>query len=181
MAQLFWSNAMRKKKHCKHCRQIFLITRNPEQHYCSKPDCQRARKNQWRKNTRHKDPDYRSNQNRSNQGWQERHPDYWKQYRASHQQYVQRNREKQRVRDRSAKIQAQAQVVHLAKSDALLPKNPIRSGSYCLIPVVANNLAKSDALFVKIDLITTGYNQVVPSLINLAKSPPYRRTFRGGV
>jgi hypothetical protein len=148
---------MNKKKQCKNCRWIFLITRNPEQHYCSKPDCQRVRKNQWRKNTRRKDPDYGANQSRANKRWQAGHPDYWKQYRASHQKYVCRNREKQRVRDGTAKTQVPA--THLAKSDASLEKNLIRSGNYWLIPVLANNLAKSDALIVKIDPITRGYSR----------------------
>ena len=174
---------MCKRRNCKSCRHIFLITRNPEQHYCSKPDCQRTRKNKWRKNARLNDPDYRQNQSRVNQRWQATHPDYWKQYRASHQKYVQRNLEKQRVRDRTAKIHRQTEATHLAKSDALPAKNLINSGNYCLIPVLGNNLAKSDALLVKIDLLTTGYGefkQMMPSLLNLAKSPPYSRTLRGG-
>ena len=144
---------MNKKKHCKCCRKFFLITRNPGQRYCEKPDCQRARKNQWRKNIRHNDSDYRSNQRHANQRWQACHPDYWKLYRASHQKYVQRNREKQRVRD-GAKIQVKVQAKNLAKSDALHEKNLINSGNYLLISVLDRNLAKSDALFVKIDLIT---------------------------
>lgn len=146
---------MRKKKPCKCCRRIFLIARNPGQQYCSQADCQRARKNQWRRNARHNDADYRSNQRQANQRWQASHPDYWKQYRVSHEEYVQRNRDKQRVRDRSVKIQGQAQATHLAKSDALPDKKPIHSGSYWLTPVSSNHLAKSDALFVKIDLMTT--------------------------
>lgn len=59
------------------------------------------------------------------------------------------------MRDGVAKGQRQVQKMHLAKSDALHSKNPIRSGSYWLIPVLDNNLAKSDALFVNIGLITT--------------------------
>ena len=144
------------KKFCTCCRRIFVLTRNPKQQYCSRADCQRARKNQWRKNARHNDADYRSNQQLSNERWQAKHPDYWKTYRASHQPYVQQNREKQRLRDKNAKIQKQAHVPHLAKSDAYVDQNPIHSGSYWLIPVWANHLAKSDALFVKIDLISTG-------------------------
>lgn len=150
---------MNKKKPCKNCRQIFLITRNPRQHYCSQLHCQRARKNQWRKNVRYSDSDYRKNQSLANQRWQADHPDYWKQYRASHQKYVQRNRERQRMRDRCARIPVQTQAAHLAKSDALPEKNLIHSGNYWIIPVVANSLAKSDALFVKIDTITTGYRR----------------------
>ncbi len=170
---------MNKKKHCKGCGQIFLITRNPGQHYCGNPDCQRVRKNKWRRSARHEDSDYRNNQSHSNRRWQASHPDYWKQYRASHQKYVQQNREKQRVRDGRAKIPLQAQVTHLAKSDALHGKNLINLGNYWLIPAPSNNLAKSDALFVKIDLITTGYTRLFRRVEDLAKSPPYRRMFRG--
>jgi outer membrane receptor for ferrienterochelin and colicin len=148
---------VRKKRHCKCCRLIFLIIRNPEQQYCGQADCQRARKNQWRKNARQSDADYRSNQRCSNRRWQASHPDYWKRYRASHQKYVHRNREKQRVRDQSAKTEGQkGEATHLAKSDAFFEKTPIPSGSYWLTPVLASHLAKSDAFFVKIDLIPTG-------------------------
>ncbi|MBP9727557.1 MAG: hypothetical protein KBD83_08880 [Gammaproteobacteria bacterium] len=148
---------MSKKKNCKFCRQIFLITRNPKQYCCNKPDCQRARKNKWRKKKRHNDLDYKSNQKKTNQHWQAGHPDYWRLYRASHQKYAQRNRDKQHMRDGRAKIQVQKQQeMHLAKSDALFPKNLINSGNYWLFPALDNNLAKSDALFVKIELITTG-------------------------
>ena len=152
---------MHKKKNCKGCRQIFLITRNPEQYYCCKPDCQRARKNQWRQNKRHNDSDYRSNQKKANQRWQACHPDYWKQYRASHPGYVQQNREQQRIRDGTAKNNdqrlANSEAKHLAKSDALNGKKPLPSGAYWLIPRIDDHLAKSDALPVEISLITTGY------------------------
>jgi hypothetical protein len=156
---------MIKKRRCKYCRRIFLITRNPGQNYCSQPDCQRVRKNQWRKNARHNDIDYRNNQHHAHCRWKAHNPHYWKQYRASHQEYVHRNREQQRMRDRNAKTGGHAKAVdtqaaHLAKSDALFEKNPLHSGIYQLIPMLGNNLAKSDALFVKIDLITTDYDKL---------------------
>jgi hypothetical protein len=152
---------MEKKKHCKHCGAGFLVKRNPKQHYCTKPDCQRARKNHWRCDKRHHDSDYITNQNSANRRWQASHPDYWKQYRSSHPGYVQRNREQQRIRDGTAKnhIQrlANMEAKHLAKSDALNEKKPVPSGAYWLIPRIDNHLAKSDALPVEISLITTGY------------------------
>lgn len=152
---------MDKKRHCKHCKAGFLIKRNPKQQYCSKPGCQRARKNHWRCDRRRHDVDYITNQNSANRRWQASHPDYWKQYRVSHPEYVQRNREQQRIRDGTAKNHvrrlANGDASHLAKSDALNEKNPIQSGSYWLIPQVDNHLAKSDALRVEISLITTGY------------------------
>ena len=148
------------KKACTCCRRIFVLTRNPKQQYCSRAECQRARKNQWRRDARHNDADYRSNQQLSNQRWQAKHPDYWKQYRASHQPYVVQNREKQRLRAKNATKQRQSPVTDLAKSDVLCAKNPFHSGHYWLVPVLADHLAKSDALRVKIDLISAGFNSV---------------------
>ena len=152
---------MEKKRHCKYCGSGFLVKRNPKQHYCSKPACQRARKNHWRCDRRRHDSDYITNQNSANQRWRISHPDYWKQYRASHPGYVQQNREQQRIRDGAAKNHvrhlANGDASHLAKSDALNEKNLVQSGCYWLIPRIDNHLAKSDALRVEISLITTGY------------------------
>ncbi len=125
---------MSKQRDCEHCGSSFIVKRNPKQHYCSESDCQRARKNHWRCDTRRNDADYISNQNRANQRWQASHPDYWKQYRASHPEYVQRNREQQRVRDGTVTDH----VPDLANGDA-------------------SHLAKSDALRVEISVITTRY------------------------
>jgi len=154
MAYLFWSHTMPKaEKACTCCQQTFVLIRNPNQQYCNRGTCQRARKNKWRRDARHNDADYRSNQQLSNQRWQTKHPDYWKQYRASHQLYVVHNREKQRLRDKTATKQRQIRTTDLAKSDALCAQNPLHSGHYWLVPVLADHLAKSDALRVKIDLI----------------------------
>lgn len=144
---------MSKRRRCNRCKHTFLITRNPGQQYCSQPDCQRARKNQWRKRIRH-DQDYRSNQRRADKRWQRLHPGYWKQYRASHQHYVHRNCEQQRVRDYNAKTRAQARKENLAKSDALGASNPVNKGDCWLIPLPTEDLAKSDALFVRIAVMT---------------------------
>ena len=168
---------MNKKKHCKRCRQIFLITRNPKQHYCSNPDCQRVRKNQWRKNMRHNDRDYRNNQRDANCRWFAHHLDYWKQYRESHPEYVRRNREKQHVRD-EAKIRMQVQAIHLAKSDALFEESQVQSRIYQLIPVLAHNLAKSDALPSGTPSQSRIYQLIPVFAHNLAKSPPYSQIFR---
>jgi hypothetical protein len=152
---------MDNKRHCKHCGAGLLVKRNPKQHYCSKPDCQRARKNHWRCDRRRHDSDYIINQNSANQRWRINHPDYWKQYRASHPGYVQRNREQQRIRDGTSKKHVQrianSDTSHLAKSDACNEKKPVPSGAYWLIPRIGDHLAKSDALPVEINLITTGY------------------------
>lgn len=139
---------MNRENRCQHCGGYLVECRNPNQHYCHKPDCQKQRKNLWRRNKLDADSDYKSNQNAANRKWRESHKTYWKNYRAKHPDYVIRNREKQRIRDKKNKVS------HLAKSDASTPKNIIASGSYYLIPATESNLAKSDALIVKIALIT---------------------------
>ena len=142
---------MDRENRCQHCGGYLIKYRNPNQHYCHKSDCQRRRKNLWRRNKLDADSDYKSNQNAANRRWRESHKTYWQNYRAKHPDYVMRNREKQRIRDQKNKE------FHLAKSDASTPKNIITSGSYYLIPVVPTTepyLAKSDALIAKITLIT---------------------------
>lgn len=67
---------------CKACRRILPVTsKNPEQQYCSRIDCQRARKRAWQRKKRDTDPDYRQNQIDAQKRWLDRHPDYWRGYR----------------------------------------------------------------------------------------------------
>ena len=66
---------------CAHCREIFVIRRDPAQHYCHQKACQQVRKNLWRQNQRAQDEDYRENQCRANQHSRKKHPDYWRHYR----------------------------------------------------------------------------------------------------
>jgi hypothetical protein len=142
------------KKCCAHCHEAFFTKRNPLQQYCNHQACQNARKCHWRKQKRADDPDYRQNQRRANQKWQKRCSLYWRQYRATHADYTQRNRQQQANRDRQRSQKSHfGDASFLAKSDALGGKNPDLSGCYHLVRVTPD-LAKSDALLVKISLIT---------------------------
>lgn len=74
-------------RRCTHCGQPFVPrpqVRN--QAYCSDADCQRARKRQWEREKVRADPDYRANRRDAQRAWQQRHPDYWRQYRERHPQ-----------------------------------------------------------------------------------------------
>ena len=137
------------KKRCVQCHCAFIPLRNPDQRFCNKRPCQNARKRQWRKQKRSKDPDYRENQRRA----QKKSSYYWNNYRQTHPEYTQRNRNKQKIRDMRRARSELARKSHLAKSDALMANNLIKSGTYRLIPTYPN-LAKSDALTVNISLIT---------------------------
>ncbi len=170
--QLLCGLAMKQKIICAKCKVEIIIKRNQDQCYCADPDCQKVRKNKWRREKMRNDPDYKTNQKVVNKNWQTRNPDYWRDYRNSHPDYVKANRDKQRIRDKSGGVTQSPGIIsdasRLAKSDALTSGSLIESGSYWLTPLDAE-LAKSDAYLVKISLITATYAETA----NLAKSPLY--------
>ena len=90
------------------------------------------------------DPDYQDNQARAQQAWNQRNPDYWREYRASHPKYVERNRALQQERN------AKAMVAPIAKMDASTPVIPLPSGIYHLRLVTEDGIAKMDVWTVEI-------------------------------
>lgn len=86
-------------KYCEACGQQFQPrSQTPHQTYCSNRDCQRVRRLKWQRDKRNTDLDYAENQARAQQAWSKRNADYWKKYRAEHPDYVEQNRQMQRVR-----------------------------------------------------------------------------------
>lgn len=86
-------------KRCAHCGELFQSRPQvPEQTYCASKECQRARKRQWQQVKLQSDAAYRANQRDAQRAWQERHPDYWRDYRESHPAYAERNRDRQRAK-----------------------------------------------------------------------------------
>ena len=53
---------------CGHCNQI-RTRRSEDQCYCGREDCQKARKNAWRRDKYDADADYRANQKASTKAW----------------------------------------------------------------------------------------------------------------
>jgi hypothetical protein len=144
---------MYRRRNCKHCGISFEPFKNPKQSYCSKMDCQLARKREWRRKKMKQDIDYKANQKAANKRWQSKNPTYWQEYRTKHPEYAEQNRIAQRTRDRIKRGHSS----HLAKSDALSSESLILPGIYVLTPLKGETLAKSDALRVKI-LIEPGEN-----------------------
>ncbi|HEX3402923.1 MAG TPA: hypothetical protein VHT74_21615 [Acetobacteraceae bacterium] len=95
--------------------------------------------------------DYRANQRQAQRAWADGHGEYWREYRASHPDYTDRNRVEQRRRDRGRRV------ARLAKMDASTPINPISSGTYHLLAATAGDLAKKDAWTVRITVISEDY------------------------
>ncbi len=86
------------RKRCRHCQSFFLPNpRIKNQQYCSRPECQQARKTHWQREKVRQDPDYQADHQDAQKNWLKHHPDYWKNYRTRHPSYVQTNRQKQKM------------------------------------------------------------------------------------
>ena len=143
-----------KRRKCKNCSRSFAITsRHPEQTYCSRKECRRARKNNWQRRKLSSDEDYRENQADCREQWVKKHPGYWKRYREKHPTSTQRNRVKQRARNRinRKKPLAGSKPAAIAKIDTNLRQKPLISGYYELTPVANSPFANMAPIIVKID------------------------------
>ncbi|MDA3834093.1 MAG: hypothetical protein PF495_11920 [Spirochaetales bacterium] len=87
---------------CLHCRGTFFCNpRVKSQKYCNAKECRRASRRSWKKKNRATNKSYRQQCLQHQRVWREQRPahEYQKQYRASHPDYVKRNRELQRERN----------------------------------------------------------------------------------
>jgi hypothetical protein len=139
-------------RRCVSCGQVFRPRAQvPQQRYCSLAFCQRERRRRWQQSKLGDDADYRANQRQAQRAWVGRHGDYWREYRAKHADYTDRNRVQQRRRDRGRRS------ARLAKMDASTSIHPVPSGTYRLLPEADGNLAKKDAWTVQITVIARDY------------------------
>ena len=133
------------RKHCVACGQPFVPRPQvPHQSYSSAPDCQRERRQQWQRRKLESDPDYQVNQAQARRAWNERHPEYWDEYRRSHPDYVERNRALQLGRN------AKAAAEPIAKMDVSNAGIPLPSGVYHLSLAADAGIAKMDVWTVDI-------------------------------
>lgn len=92
---------MLKRKRCLGCQELYRPRPQvPNQKYCSKPECQRQRRNAGQRRRRARDKDHCANDRESRQCWREKRPGYWKEYRSKRPEYVARNREQQKERNK---------------------------------------------------------------------------------
>lgn len=129
----------------------------PEQCYCSAKACQRERRRNWQLAKHRSDTDYRENQARAQRAWCERNPDYWRDYRQAHPEYLERNRARQR--DRNSRQRERV----IAKMDASQPNFPLPSGIYRISPAPPIGIAKIDAWTVEITRLSAAYREPVES------------------
>jgi len=133
---------------CIHCRKSFNPNpRIKNQKYCNEKECQKARKAKWQREKMAKDLDYKSNQKACQQQWQRGQPDYYRDYRAKHPEYVERNKLLQITRN--AKRRKDGLVRLIAKMDALNSICSMRKWLFKLVPQ-DSMIAKMDSLIVKL-------------------------------
>jgi|SRR5215470_11946991 len=125
----------------------------PDQEYCGKEECRRARRRRWQRAKRQDDADYRDNQARAQRAWSGKNSSYWRAYRSGHPHYAEANRErcKQRQRDRRRRAAEEEQ---FAKMDSIGTFSSVSSGTYLLLPQGKEKFAKMDSLMVEIILLS---------------------------
>lgn len=130
----------------------------PHQEFCSKAGCQRERRRRWHREKMANDEVYRKGQSDCQQNWLERHPDYWREYRASHPAYCERNRQQQGERNRRRRAPPDEVI---AKMDEVTSCNDVESccsdvesGKYILVPFRSGMIAKMDEVIVQLAVIT---------------------------
>jgi hypothetical protein len=133
------------KKLCSECSQAFYpCPQVPHQSYCSSPNCQRARRRKWMREKIKTDEDYQVNQLHAQKAWCERNTDYWKKYRKSHPEYVERNKNLQHLRNTKSKSKI------IANIDESTELNHFPSGVYRLTLISDAKIAKMNEWIVEI-------------------------------
>lgn len=154
---------------CQHCGSV--VPGNPrfknKQRYCSKRECQQARMRRWKKEQYTENPAYREKSKESQKGWRQRYPSdqYQKKYRESHPEYVNRNRQLQRERNRKRNTEPVSMIV---KTDALVFQ-PQDDGAYMLSKVKKNIIVNRNALTTQTDRTRGFYTLLkikVPNIVN---------------
>lgn len=123
--------------------------------YCGDKACQNLRKARWQKERLSTDADYRANQADAQKRWVGKNPDYWRKYRAEHNDYSLREQQRCRRRrnpcvDKNNEAEGTKRPT-AAKMDSLLTF--VKTGTYTLRHVSA--AAKMDTIRVQLTVIET--------------------------
>lgn len=145
---------------CRHCQSPFRPHQKvPGQRFCSSNTCQKARHRIWQKQKLKNDPDYKKNQREAQKTWRVKNPDYWRNYRNKHPDYVERNNSLQKIRNTKSRYDLSThpkESLMIAKMDELIRQSELIPGYYMLYPVVTGKIAKMDEMLVRIEVITKG-------------------------
>ena len=148
---------MLKRKRCqnKDCGRLLVpCPQVPNQKFCSRKECQQARKREWNRKKLASDPEYQEARKDAQKRWKDKNPTYWKDYRSRHSEYTRKNREQQRIRNQ--KQRQKRSVPMIVKTDESIPTNNVLTGRYKIIPIRADMIVKTDECIVEITAISSG-------------------------
>ena len=148
---------MLERKRCqnKDCGRLFVpCPQVPKQKFCSRKECQQARKREWNRKKLASDSEYQEARKDAQKRWKDKNPDYWKDYRSRHSSYTRKNREEQRIRNQKRRKKASEPMI--VKTDESIPANNVLTGRYKIIPVRADMIVKTDECIVEITAISSG-------------------------
>jgi len=135
---------------CAHCGKTFPANpRVKKQKYCTALPCQNARKRKSDRKTSRTSKGKLLHKNR-NKRWRDTYPAhaYQHEYRKEHPEYVKRNRELQRERNKKRRKGLSSMIV---KTDALLLQ-PIRNGAYMGFKVKQGKIVKTDTFMLQMQI-----------------------------
>lgn len=166
---------MKRQRKCRQCHALFVPDPRSyhlpkegngkprsDQHFCSRPACQKV--SHQRSNHTHwmRDPEVRERNAVATQAWRKNHKGYWRRWRAAHPEYVKRNREQQKRRDRSdlantdtirsvqcEKLDRILFLIHLANTDARQVSWRLISEEICLFLRWRERLANTNSIDTK--------------------------------
>jgi hypothetical protein len=141
---------MNETRLCLYCQSSFLPSRyRPQQQVCSRPDCQRQRRANSRRQKLATDIEYRQVVRDSQKQWWDEHPDYQKERRKANPGLVEKNRQEQHIRDQKRRLarlvrnnlvldlkHSVAEVCLLGPRVHRLDKNNLASVQVLILPVV---------------------------------------------
>ena len=102
------------------------------------------------------DDDYKKNQAFARKIWATRNSEYWRNYRSTHPEYVERNRRLQKRRNimnRYSLRFSEKDSKIIARMDDFKGQSYINSGYYMLYPISKDKIANMDEIMVKIEVI----------------------------
>jgi len=152
---------------CKSCEQQRELNRRLKniQKYCRDSKCQRARKRAWQKEKMATDAQYREKHRAAQHQWCKQKPldRYQAQYRQSHPKYVEKNRDRQKIRNaKRRQPAASAPTEPIVKMDA---SSQIKSGTYLLTPYAmdasSKKIVKMDACVIQLQLLQHDERQLL--------------------
>ena len=113
-----------RQKRCPYCRGFFIPHPRvgKRQKTCGRPSCQKALKRENNARWRRRHPDYFRNDYPRLKAWLDEHPGYLRCYRATHPEYVQKNRQAKRLRDRRRRLQVDIQAKIKRQHTAIIDK-----------------------------------------------------------